>query len=160
MRPCFDCICHAHLRHTTQSIDAHVFGCPPPPLSPVSPPFLLQRFVLLFFLAKCSQQLIDILLIPSAFRRCSDAINGVSVAVAPLSLSLSMFLFLCVPCNSCSSCSHMGCCHCFDKYKQDDVDEIAVGLDLLQAQCRPPCLLISCTACCHCCRCCCCPSGN
>lgn len=29
MRPCFDCICHAHLRHTTQPIDAHVFGCMP-----------------------------------------------------------------------------------------------------------------------------------
>lgn len=27
----------------------------------------------------------------------------------------------------------MDCCHCFDKYKQDDVDEIAVGSDLLQA---------------------------
>lgn len=108
-----------------------------PSKSPVSPSSLLQRFVLLFFLAKCSRQLIDILLILSPFRH-------VGILSAE---SLLLFLFHCVPCNSCSSCSHMGCCHCFDKYKQDDVDEIAVRSDLLQAQCRPPCLLISCTAC-------------
>jgi len=27
----------------------------------------------------------------------------------------------------------MVCCHCFDKYKQDDVDEIVASLDLQQA---------------------------